>query len=240
VTDPRNFELVGVPPADLLQEVVAAWQRAGLDAVEIRRRSTEITREFVYDPAPEDIRDRIKPRFVSTKLIPVRNRTLAEILNPQPRCSEVLKELLTWIDRVDFASQEGASRPPCQRPDGSLIFPEEGSENDLWWLTEIAKRKQPEEEEKQLEGGDEDGPPSSDEAGEKEDAEETDDDDADTSSSHSEDRGKVALPEQGYTGYFEKQREARCAIHVRPLALLSKSSLACDVCARRPLLCRKR
>lgn len=71
-----------MPPADLLQEVVAAWERAGLDAIEILRRSTDITREFVYDPTPEDIRDRIKPRFVSTRLVPVKNRTLGEALYP--------------------------------------------------------------------------------------------------------------------------------------------------------------
>ena len=80
-TDPKNFELVGIPPADLLMEVVAAWTRAGLDAVEILRKSTELTREFVYDTAPEDIRDRIKPRFVNTKLVPVKNRTLGEVLH---------------------------------------------------------------------------------------------------------------------------------------------------------------
>ena len=78
-TDPKNFELVGIPPADCLMDVVAAWTKAGLDAVEILRKSTELTREFVYDPAPEDIRDRIKPRFVNTKLVPVKNRTLGEV-----------------------------------------------------------------------------------------------------------------------------------------------------------------
>ena len=79
MTDPKNFELVGVPPSDLLPDVVAAWERAGLDAIEILRRSTEITREFIYDPDPDDIRDRIKPRWVSTKLLPVKNRTLSEV-----------------------------------------------------------------------------------------------------------------------------------------------------------------
>ena len=68
------------------------------------------------------------------------------MLNPQPRCTEVLKELLAWIDRVDYASQSQELRPACLRADGAPIFPEEGSENDLWWLTEISRRKQPEEE----------------------------------------------------------------------------------------------
>lgn len=136
------------------------------------------------------------------------------MLNPQPRCSEVLKELLSWIDRVDYTSQGAESRPPCQRPDGTPIFPEEGSENDLWWLTEISRRQKPEEEQKIPEGGDESGPPSSEaEPEQKGDAEETDDE-SDTSSSYNADHCEpTSSPVQGYTGYFEKQRQARCAIH---------------------------
>ena len=112
----------------------AAYLKEGLDAVEILRRSVEVTKEFEYDATLLNVRERIKPRFVSTKLVPVKNRILSEVLNPQPRCSEVLKELLAWIDRVDYASQQGVPRPPCVRLDGSPVFPEEGSENDLWWM----------------------------------------------------------------------------------------------------------
>ena len=130
-----NFELVGVPPSDLLEEVVAAWAAAGLNAIELLQRSMEITRQFVYDPVPEHLPDRIKPRFVSTRTLPVRNRTLAEVLDPQPKCSAVLRELLVWIEAMDTASRTpGTLRPPCRRADGSPIFPEEGSEEDLWWL----------------------------------------------------------------------------------------------------------
>ena len=130
--------MVGIPASDLLVEVVAAWTKAGLDAVEILRKSTEITGQFVYDPTPEDIRDRIKPRFVNTKLVLVMNRTLGEVprtcahitcqgtqnakacvagaaygqvLDPQPKCSEVLKELLLWIDRSVFLWSPARPRP---------------------------------------------------------------------------------------------------------------------------------
>ncbi len=65
---------------DLLQEVVVAWGKAGLNAIEILQRSVEITREFIYESGPTDVRDRIKPRFVNTKRIPVKNRTLSEVL----------------------------------------------------------------------------------------------------------------------------------------------------------------
>ena len=73
-------------------------------------------------------------------------RTRAEVLNPQPRCTEVLRELLAWIDRVDYASQHAEPKPECLSADGANIFPAEGSENDLWWLTELSRRKQPEQE----------------------------------------------------------------------------------------------
>ena len=55
VTDPRNFQLVGIPPKDLLDDVDQAWRAAGLDAVECFRRATEVTCEWVYSPPIEVI-----------------------------------------------------------------------------------------------------------------------------------------------------------------------------------------
>ena len=66
----------------MLREVFAALQSAGLDAVEMLRRSTEITCEFKYDESNRGpLRDRIKPRFVADKMVPVKNRTLGEALS---------------------------------------------------------------------------------------------------------------------------------------------------------------
>ena len=90
VTDPRNFELIGVPPKDLLEAVATAWQQAGLDVVECLRLCTLVTGEFQYTESEPEIRDRIKPKRIDAKTIPVKNKTLAEILDPQPRCSAVL------------------------------------------------------------------------------------------------------------------------------------------------------
>ena len=56
----------------------AAYLKEGLDAVEILRRSVEVTKEFEYDATLPNVRERIKPRFVSTKLVPVKNRILSE------------------------------------------------------------------------------------------------------------------------------------------------------------------
>ena len=46
-------------------------------------------------PEGVDLRDRFKPKFASATLVPVKNKTISEALNPQPRCLEVLKDSLS-------------------------------------------------------------------------------------------------------------------------------------------------
>lgn len=65
-----------------------------------------------------------------------------------------IRELLDWIDRVDFASQGGLPPPPFKTREGQDIFPDE-----KWWLTDV-QRKEETEGDKELKG-DEDGPASS-------------------------------------------------------------------------------
>ncbi len=183
VTDPRNFELLGIPPLDLLEDVAEAWRAAGMDVVDCLRRATEVTCEWVYTPGAREIRDRLRPKFVSEHTVPVKARKLAEILNPQPRASVVIRKLLDWIDRVDIASQRGDPRPPFATPSGLSIFPED---DDPWWLTELSRRAQ----EEPPAPGDEDGPQEEDaEEGKPEDAL-TDDEDP-----PSEDGSDTAMPE---------------------------------------------
>ena len=101
------------------------------------------------------LRDRIKARRISEKMVPVSKRSLAECLNPQPKAQKVMQRLLKWIDRADVASQSGAARPAFQDEFGEPIFPKD--DEDLWWLTELQRGKQ------NANKADEDGPPSSDE-----------------------------------------------------------------------------
>ena len=89
-TDPANFELLGVPPIDILEETCMAWREAGLDIVECLRKCVKVTNEFEYVEGEERIKDKITPRRTVTMTVPVRNKTLAEILNPQPKCSVAL------------------------------------------------------------------------------------------------------------------------------------------------------
>lgn len=70
----------------MIEEVAMAWAHAGLDVASCLRRCIAITGEFVYDEQETRVQKRLKPKMLSIKTIPVRHRSLAEILDPQPRC----------------------------------------------------------------------------------------------------------------------------------------------------------
>ena len=157
MVDPRNFLLVGVPPKDMIEDVAQALTAAGIDADKFFEKACTVTREWNYDKANHArVKDRIRQKINNDHGVPLKFRTLAEVLNPQPNASVVTKRLLNWIDRVDTASQTGgAPKPAFQTEDGHSIFPED---DDPWWLTDISRRAPVDEEEKAE--GDEDGPPS--------------------------------------------------------------------------------
>ena len=95
VTDPENFVLCGLPPKDLWEDVTDAWRRAGLNVADCWKRACAVTNEWVYDHQPEKpLKSRIQQRHITEKGIPLKNRTLAETLDPQPEASAVFKRLL--------------------------------------------------------------------------------------------------------------------------------------------------
>ena len=156
VTDPRNLTLVGLPPKDLLPDIMAAWTAMGYDAIACLRNAASVSKDWVYVPdASLPVVDRIQPRKKQQKLISVKWRKLEEVLNPQPEAQRVMHKLLDWIERVDKASTTGAPRPAFVTIDGGPIFPED--EEHKWWLTDLQNRKEPEPQPP----ADEDGPPSS-------------------------------------------------------------------------------
>ena len=154
VTIPQNCQLVGIPPKDLIDDVADALRAADFDVDACFKRAATVTGEWVYTPGDGPVSHRIVPKWSSERNIPLKCRTLAEVLNPQPQASAVIRNLLGWIGRVDMASQHGTPRPPFSTVEGESIFPDQP-----WWLTELQKRVAPEEE---PEPGDEDGPPSGD------------------------------------------------------------------------------
>ena len=56
-----------------------------------------MTNEWKYEEGAGPLKTRIKQRICSERTIPLKNRTLEEVLNPQPEASVVFKRLLdTW------------------------------------------------------------------------------------------------------------------------------------------------
>jgi hypothetical protein len=141
-TDPMNFEFVGLPPADLLDEVAAAWAACGFDVDACFRKACAVTGEWRYtansgDPT-KNVRARLAAKKIAGRPLKVILRTLAEILRPQEQAAQVYEDLLAWIEAADIASQNGCASPLFERRGGGSIFPlGENGEPAKWWLTDL-------------------------------------------------------------------------------------------------------
>ena len=201
VTDPRNFCLIGLPPADLLDDVAAAWAAHGLDVDACLATAADVTGDWEYTPAgapaaaTRNVRRRLTRREEVERRVPVRLRTLAEVLDPQPETAAVLHRLLGWIDRADRAAQAGEPKPASTTPEGEAIFPEDDEE---WWLTRFERRKKNAAEEE---------PSSSDpesEHGDQEDAEEEEDEDSTDTDGAGEDSDEELGPAPETDGHRDE------------------------------------
>ena len=161
----------GIPPKDLLQDVAAALITTGISVDKFFETACKVTGDWKYDPSKARLNDRIDQKYNHERSVPLKFRTLAECLNPQPDAHVVFQRLLDWIDRCDVASQMNLSKPQFQAADGGPIFPED--EDDQWWLTDVSKRIAAADQH----AGDEDGPMTGDEAGDEVEQKEVSDDD---------------------------------------------------------------
>ena len=147
VTEPQHYHAVGLPPNDLLDMVARAWREAGFDVEDCLAKAVHVTKEWVYIPcAPGadpcvNVKARLQPKWEGARRVPLKLKSLPEILDPQPDTMRVLHGLLAWIDKVDRAAQRGEAAPPPQLPDGRPLFPE-----GEWWLTDLERRRAPESE----------------------------------------------------------------------------------------------
>ena len=151
----------GIPPKDLLEDVAAALITAGISVDAFFETACKVTGDWKYDPSKARLKDRIDQKYNHERSVPLKFRTLAECLNPQPDAHVVFQRLLDWIDRCDVASQMNLSKPQFQAADGGPIFPED--EDDQWWLTDVSKRIAAGDQH----AVDEDGPMTSDEEGDE-------------------------------------------------------------------------
>ena len=137
VTDPANLHLIGLPPKDLVEDIRIALQRNGFSDVDTFIRCTDVSREWQYNIQCRTF----SQKYIREQQVPMVHKTLQDILNPQPIAGRVLLRLLDYIDRVDHASQGGLPRPNFVGVDGDPIFPPSGHPDELWWLTELSRRK---------------------------------------------------------------------------------------------------
>ena len=107
-----------------------------------------------------------------------------------------------------------------------MLYPTPLCPTSARWLSEISRKKQAEGA--TADKGDEDGPPSDSEEekaenGEAKEKKDEDSTDIETSSESSREpvvsKAEPSKPEPTFEGYFEKQRQARCAIHALNNAL---------------------
>ena len=107
VTDPRNCLLCGLPPNDLWEEASLAWARAGLNVTDCWKRACSVTNEWVYADEPtKPLKSRITQRLITERGIPLKNRTLSEVLDPQPEASVVFKRLLDFTSSIQVVNSD--------------------------------------------------------------------------------------------------------------------------------------
>ena len=84
VTDPQNFLLTGLPPKDLWEDVSEAWRRAGLNVDDCWKRALSVCNEWLCEPGVGPLKTLVRQRICHERSVPLKNRTLAEVLDPQP------------------------------------------------------------------------------------------------------------------------------------------------------------
>ena len=97
VADPENYGIVGVPPADLLDEIWAALRGAIHDAKAWSRQAVAVTVEWVLLPGAGPFSESFVPKHVAVRQVPGKVRTLAEVVDPQLQARAMCGKLLSWI-----------------------------------------------------------------------------------------------------------------------------------------------
>ena len=84
-TDPKNFELVGLPPKDIVSSLAVALRRAGYDYDEVFQRCIGVSNEWNYNPtSSSNVAERFSQKYIRQRSVPMTHKTLEEVLSPQP------------------------------------------------------------------------------------------------------------------------------------------------------------
>ena len=90
VTDPKNFSLVGIPPRDLIEDLAQELLRQGIDVDAFFEKACQVTADWKYERSMAKVVDRIQQKFCNERTVPLKFRTLAEVLNPQPEALVII------------------------------------------------------------------------------------------------------------------------------------------------------
>ncbi len=90
-TEPANFELLGVPPKDLVCTIAVALRRAGFDYDEVFQRCVGVSNEWNYNVVGNNVADRFSQRYMRERSVPMKHKSLDEVLNPQPVAQKVCR-----------------------------------------------------------------------------------------------------------------------------------------------------
>ena len=84
-TDPVNFELLGLPPKDIVSSLAVALRRAGYDYDEVFQRCIGVSNEWNYNPtSSSNVAERFSQKYIRQRSVPMQHKALEEVLNPQP------------------------------------------------------------------------------------------------------------------------------------------------------------
>ena len=84
-TDPKDFELVGVPPKDIVSSLAVALRRAGYDYDAVFQTCIGVSNEWCYNATgSSNLAERFSQKYMRQRTVPMTHKTLEEVLNPQP------------------------------------------------------------------------------------------------------------------------------------------------------------
>ena len=76
-----NFELVGVPPKDLVSSLAVALRRAGYDYDEVFQRCIGVSNEWNYNPTRNSsVAEKFSQKYIRQKIVPMTPKTVEEVL----------------------------------------------------------------------------------------------------------------------------------------------------------------
>ena len=80
-----NFELLGLPPKDLVSSLAVELRKTGYDYDVVFQRCIGVSNEWNYNAiSSSNVAERFSQKYIRQRAVPMTHKTLEEVLNPQP------------------------------------------------------------------------------------------------------------------------------------------------------------